>query len=190
VAVAVAGNIGGGGSGKTQPAVTTQREASAAIVHKPQRPPPRPKPATTTSTAPTVTVTPAAATTPAPLSDTLEARGHQLMLNGDYAAAIPVLRQALAASTPGSLNYAYALYDLGRSLRLGGDPRDAASVLYQRLQIPNQTNTVRLQLQLALQALGQKARRSGGAPAGPGGHHHHHGGAAGGPGGGPGQGGD
>jgi hypothetical protein len=34
-------------------------------------------------------------------------------------------------------------YDLGRSLRLAGDPADAAKVLYQRLQIPNQTETVR-----------------------------------------------
>ena len=36
-------------------------------------------------------------------------------------------------------------------------------MLYQRLQIPNQTETVRQQLQLALQALGQQANQSGGA---------------------------
>jgi phage-related minor tail protein len=36
-------------------------------------------------------------------------------------------------------------------------------VLYQRLQIPNQTEIVREQLQLALQALGQQANQSGGA---------------------------
>jgi Flp pilus assembly protein TadD len=128
-----------------------------------------------------VTATPAAATTPAPVADTLEARGHQLMLDGDYAQAIPVLRQAVAAASPNSPTYAYALYDLGRSLRLAGDPRDAVRVLYQRLQIPNQTNVVREQLQLALLALGERARRSGGAGAPPGGppardHHDHHGG--------------
>src|SRR5207302_839738 len=110
----------------------------------------------------TVTATPAAATTAAPVSDTLEARGHQLMTDGNYTAAIPILRQAVAAAPPGSLTYAYALYDLGRSLRLAGDPKDAATVLYRRLQIPNQTEVVRLQLQLALRSLGQKAR-SGGA---------------------------
>ena len=140
-----------------------------------------------------MTVTPAAATTAAPLPETLEARGHQLMVNGDYAAAVRVLRQAVAAASPTSLTYAYALYDLGRSLRLAGDPVDAAKVLYQRLQIPNQTGTVREQLQLALQALGAKAR-SGGAGAGPGagpgpGKHHGHlvpgVGPAGGPPGGP-----
>jgi tetratricopeptide (TPR) repeat protein len=104
-------------------------------------------------------------TTPPPTSETLDARGHELMLSGAYTAAIPVLRQALAAASPGSLTYAYALYDLGRSLRLAGDPKAAVSVLYQRLKIPNQTETVRLELQEALRALGQKSvRRGGGVP--------------------------
>jgi serine/threonine-protein kinase len=179
VAVAVAGTIGGGGSAaKHSSTAGAQREASAATTsHKPSAPP---KTQTSTHTA-TVTATPAAATTPPPVSETLEARGHQLMVDGNYAAAIPVLRQAVAAASPGSLTYAYALYDLGRSLRLAGDPVDAVKVLYQRLQIPNQTGTVREQLQLALLALGEKAR-SGGAAAGPGGGPGRHGhGPAGGP---------
>ena len=151
-------------AGRTRAAAGTQREASAATVsHKPPAPPPKPQ--TTAHTASNVTATPAAATTPAPLAETLEARGHQLMVDGNYSAAIPVLRQAVTAASPGSLTYAYSLYDLGRSLRLAGDPADAAKVLDQRLQIPNQTGTVRAQLQLALLALGDKAR-SGGAGAG------------------------
>jgi serine/threonine-protein kinase len=163
VAVAVAGTIGGGGSAAKHASGATQHVASAATrSHKPAAPP---KTQTSTHTA-TVTATPAAATTPAPVSETLEARGHQLMTDGNYAAAIPVLRQAVAAASPGSLTHAYALYDLGRSLRLAGDPIDAVKVLYQRLQIPNQTGTVRAELQLALLALGQSAR-SGGAGAGP-----------------------
>jgi eukaryotic-like serine/threonine-protein kinase len=176
VAVAVAGTLGGGGgSSPTHPATAPQRQASAAIkTHK--APAPAPKPHTTPHTTSSVTVTPAAATTPPPVSDTLEARGHQLMLDGNYAAAIPVLRQAISASSPGSLTYAYAMYDLGRSLRLAGDPQAAVRVLYQRLQIPNQTEVVRQQLQLALLALGAKAN-SGGAgtgPPAPGHHHRHH----------------
>jgi eukaryotic-like serine/threonine-protein kinase len=169
VAIAVAGTIGGGGSGGTHSSAATQREASAAT--RRHKPPPATHTSTHTATA-TVTATPAAATTPAPLSETLEARGHQLMEEGNYTAAIPVLRQAVAAASPSSLTYAYALYDLGRSLRLAGDPVDAVKVLYQRLQIPNQTETVRAQLQLALLALGEKAR-SGGAGAGPSGHGRH-----------------
>jgi hypothetical protein len=170
VAVAVAGTIGSGGSSGTHSTAGARREASASTKrHKP--PAPRPKTQTSTHAA-TVTATPAAATTPAPLAETLEAQGHQLMVDGNYAAAIPVLRQAVAAASPGSLPYAYALYDLGRSLRLAGDPVDAVRVLYQRLQIPNQTETVRAQLQLALLALGETSQ-SGGAGAGPGKHGRH-----------------
>ncbi len=158
-AVAIAGTIGGG----RRPAPTSstvQRQASVASRSRPQAPAKKPNPAQT------VTATPAAATTPPPTADTLEARGHELMIDGDYGAAIPVLRQAVQAASPSSLTYAYALYDLGRSLRLAGDPRDAVTVLYQRLQIPNQTEVVREQLQLALLALGQTAQSGGaGAPA-------------------------
>jgi hypothetical protein len=191
VAVAIAGTIGGGGGGSTTGSSAAAARSTVASTHKPA--PARPKPAAPRHTTSTVTVTPAAATTPAPVADTLEARGHQLMLNGDYTAAIPVLRQAIAAAPHGSLTYAYALYDLGRSLRLAGDPKDAVAVLYQRLQIPNQTEKVRQQLQLALLALGQQAQQSGGAgtgggdsgaggagnagggPAPPHDHHGHHG---------------
>ena len=88
------------------------------------------------------------------------------MLDGNYSAALPVLRQAVNAASPGSLTYAYALYDYGRTLLLAGDPKDAVTVLYQRLQIPNQTGAVRQELQLALLALGQNAQ-SGGAGAAP-----------------------
>jgi Flp pilus assembly protein TadD len=127
----------------------------------------RPAPHRAAKATPTVTGVPAASTTPAPTADTLEARGHSLLTAGSYGQAIPVLRQAVAAASPSSLTYAYALFDLGRALRLSGDPRDAAVVLYRRLQIPNQTDAVRAELALALQALGQAA---GSGPAAAGGH--------------------
>ncbi|MBV8220999.1 MAG: serine/threonine protein kinase [Solirubrobacterales bacterium] len=165
-AVAIAGTMGGGGGHPAQSAASVQRQASAAT-HKTQAAPLKPAAAPKPKTTPTVTATPAAATTPPPTADTLEARGHQLMEDGSYGAAISVLRQAVQAADPGSLTYAYALFDLGRSLRLSGDPKAAVTVLYQRLQIPDQTGVVRQQLQLALQALGQKVK-SGGAGAGPG----------------------
>lgn len=85
----------------------------------------------------------------------LEAQGHRLMVGGDYQDAIPVLRRAVAAAPHWSLTYAYALYDLGRSLRLAGDPQAAVPILWQRLQIPNQSSVVRYELSLALQAAGQ-----------------------------------
>jgi tetratricopeptide (TPR) repeat protein len=85
------------------------------------------------------------------------------MAAGDYRDAVPVLRKAVAESSPGSLTYAYALFDLGRSLRLSGDPRAAVPILWRRLQIPNQTPVVRSELRLALEALGQQASLPGGS---------------------------
>ncbi len=104
------------------------------------------------------------------------------MAAGNYQSAIPVLRQAVpGAASPSSPTYAYALYDLGRSLRLAGDPRAAVPILWRRLQIPDQTSVVRGELTLALQALGQQSATSGGAVPGqdaaPGPGHHHHGGS-------------
>ncbi len=188
-AVAIAGTIGSGGR-SPQRSASVQRQASAATRrHRPApAKPAAPKPHTTQTQ--TVTATPAAATTPPPTAETLEARGHQLMVDGNYSAALPVLRQAITTASPGSLSYAYALYDYGRTLLLAGDPKDAVKVLYQRLQIPNQTGAVRQELQLALVALGQNVQ-SGGAGATPPGHRHGHGHGGvgvGPPGGGPGPG--
>ena len=89
------------------------------------------------------------------------------MLAGNYSEAIATLHRALAAAAPGSLTYAYALYDLGRSLLLAGDPKAAIGVLEQRLKIPNQTSIVQQTLDQALQAAGeapQQATPGGAAP--------------------------
>lgn len=177
VAIAAAGTIGGGRSHtsaqasasvqlKTPPTPTNGKRAAApAKAHV------SPPPATASTTTPTSATTTTSTTVTSPPSGAmaLESRGHELLANGDYTSAIAVLRQAVATADPASLTYAYALYDLGRALRLAGDARDAVSVLWRRMQIPNQTGAVRLQLQLALVALGQNARNSGGTgPAPPG----------------------
>ena len=81
----------------------------------------------------------------------LNQQGFDLMNQGRYDDAIPVLQRAVRSFPPGTsdLNYAYALYNLGKSLRLAGRPDDAIPVLEKRLQIPNQTETVRRELELA-----------------------------------------
>jgi hypothetical protein len=90
----------------------------------------------------------------------LEAQGHQMLLQGSYASAIPVLSSAIRASgqslagcaEPASeacLTFAYALYDLGRALRLGGHHAEAVSILSERLRIDNQRPTVERELELA-----------------------------------------
>jgi tetratricopeptide (TPR) repeat protein len=81
----------------------------------------------------------------------LNNQGFQLMSEGRYDEAIPVLQQAVNSFPSGTtdLNYAYALFNLGQSLRLAGRPDEAIPILEQRLQIPNQTGVVRRELELA-----------------------------------------
>jgi serine/threonine-protein kinase len=155
-------------SGKPKSAPASGAHRSPASVRAASTPRPTrstagsPAPGAAASTRPNAAAsTPPQASTPAsthasPAEATaLQARGHQLMLGGDYAAAVGLLRKAVAAAPPSSLTYAYALYDLGRSLMLAGDPQAAIAVLEQRLRIPNQTDTVRQTLELARRAVNQ-----------------------------------
>jgi hypothetical protein len=83
-----------------------------------------------------------------------------MLESGSYTGAVAILRRALLATgedvsacvQPAStmcLTYAYALYDLGRALRLSGDPAAAVPVLERRLEIDNQRPTVLAELELA-----------------------------------------
>ncbi|HEV2922977.1 MAG TPA: hypothetical protein VGW98_03025 [Solirubrobacteraceae bacterium] len=92
-----------------------------------------------------------------------EEQGHQLLSEGSYATAIGHLLAAIRDSgqsllgciEPASescLTFAYALYDLGRALRLQGRDREAVAVLSERLRIDNQRPTVRHELELARRA--------------------------------------
>jgi eukaryotic-like serine/threonine-protein kinase len=83
----------------------------------------------------------------------LNSEGFALMNQGRYDEAIPVLQRAVDSFPEGTsdLNYAYALFNLGKSLRLAGRPDEAIPILEQRLQIPNQTETVQQELDLAKQ---------------------------------------
>ncbi len=152
-------------------------QVRSTVIHKPPAKPPRPTARNTPTTTPTVTARPAATTTLPPTADELAVQGHSLIDGGNPAGAIPVLQKAVSAASPGSLTYAYALYDLGHAYLLAGNPRAAVPVLVQRLKIPNQQAVVLVALRQALQELGQS---SGGVsptgPAtGPGPGHRHHG---------------
>jgi hypothetical protein len=91
----------------------------------------------------------------------LNDQGFMLMNQGNYDGAIPLLQEAVASFPEGTsdLTYAYALFNLGKALRLAGRPDEAIPVLERRLQIPNQTETVQNELDLAR----QQARGGGGA---------------------------
>jgi serine/threonine-protein kinase len=108
---------------------------------------------------------PAPAATAGSSASALQAEGHQQMLSGNYQAAIATLQRAVASAPHGSLTYAYALYDLGRSLLQSGNPKAAIPILQQRLQIPNQTATVQALLTQAEQAAGQPSGPSAAPPA-------------------------
>jgi tetratricopeptide (TPR) repeat protein len=86
----------------------------------------------------------------------LNDEGFRLMRAGRHEKAIPLLERAVAAFPRDSteLTYAYALYNLGRSLRLAGRPAEAVPFLERRLRIPNQRDTVARELAAARRAAG------------------------------------
>ena len=74
--------------------------------------------------------------------------------------AIDLNTQAIEAFPEGTtweddINYAYALYSLGSALRLAGRPEEAIPVLEARRAIPDQTETVQHELDLARQEAGE-----------------------------------
>jgi serine/threonine-protein kinase len=90
------------------------------------------------------------ATDPVALND----QGFALMNAGQYEQAIPYLEEAVQGlADTDDITYAYALYNLGRSLRLAGQPGDAIPILKKRLTIPNQLSVVEAELKRAEQDL-------------------------------------
>jgi eukaryotic-like serine/threonine-protein kinase len=86
----------------------------------------------------------------------LNDEGYSLIQEGRYEEAVPVLQRAVRSFPEGTtdINYAYALFNLGNALRLSGSPQEAIPILKERLQIPNQTDTVRAELAAARTAAG------------------------------------
>jgi len=91
---------------------------------------------------------------PEPAADpaSLNERGFELMNQGRYDEAIPILQRAVDASDPSSVTHAYALYNLGRSLRLAGRADEAVPVLERRAKIKNQQGVVKQELKQARKA--------------------------------------
>ncbi len=143
------GNDGSGG-GTDRP---SQRTQSAQRDKRSQ-----PEPRQTTTPAPAEQKQSDAS--PAQLND----QGFALMNSGDYDRAIPVLERAVAAFPEGStdITLAYALYNLGRSLRLAGRPAEAIPILERRLEFSNQRGVVKKELKAARGATGGGAGGNGG----------------------------
>jgi tetratricopeptide (TPR) repeat protein/predicted Ser/Thr protein kinase len=118
------------------------------------------RPGEGTKTSTTTTTTTVAQAPPKPdgsLSGAaLNEQGFALIEQGRYDEAAAVLRHAVDSFPAGTsdLNYAYALYNLGHALRLAGRPEEAIPILEQRLEIPNQVETVERELAAARAAAG------------------------------------
>ena len=166
---AIAGAVlsGGDDKGSSPAADSTPRPATKGKAKKKQEPKQQPtaeQPTAEQPAAPTPTPTPAPAQQEQqqPAAGTsgaeLNKQGFDLMSQGRYDEAIPILQRAVDSFPAGTsdLNYAYALFNLGKSLRLAGRPDEAIPILQQRLKIPNQTETVRQELELAKQQAKEK----------------------------------
>jgi tRNA A-37 threonylcarbamoyl transferase component Bud32 len=81
----------------------------------------------------------------------LNNEGFALMGRGEFAAAVPILQEAVASWPEGStdINYAYALFNLGKSLNRAGRPDEAIPYLEKRLAWNDQRATVQAELDLA-----------------------------------------
>jgi serine/threonine-protein kinase len=152
LAAVIAAIAGGGGGGNDVSGDTTTPARTQTAKQKPKakanaNAKSKPKAQTQTQTQPP-------AQTQAPPSTTdksaLAMQGHNLIAQGNYNAAIDVLRQAVQNCPVSTTDpCAYALFDLGHALRLAGRPSEAIPILQQRLQNPNQRGVVQNELSLA-----------------------------------------
>lgn len=146
--VALAG-LGGGDDGGSKDARggAERKEPAEKAKAKPKGEEPKAAPAAPSEPAP-------AAGQPAGNPAALNDQAFRLMNQGRHEDAIPLLQRAVDSYGAGSrdLTYAYALYNLGRSLRLAGRPGDAIPVLERRLRIPNQQAVVKRELEQARRA--------------------------------------
>jgi eukaryotic-like serine/threonine-protein kinase len=78
----------------------------------------------------------------------LDRQGKALIDQGQYAAAVPILRRAVASwpETSRDISYAYALFNLGQALNRSGNPEEAIRYLEKRLTWDDQRETVQAEL--------------------------------------------
>jgi eukaryotic-like serine/threonine-protein kinase len=96
----------------------------------------------------------------ASLGARLNDAGFAQMNSGDYKGAAKTLKKAVRAFPAGSdpvsdISYAYALFNLGKSLNRSGKPKEAIPYLEARAQNPNQAATVQAELASARRAAGE-----------------------------------
>jgi hypothetical protein len=152
--------LGGGGDESQKQAAKPETTAAK----KPQQRKTTEEPAATAaSPAPEPVAEPAAPPTEAPADAAgIQAAAHQQLAAGDYAGAVEQLR-GLVDRCPVAVTdpCAYAWFDYGYSLRRTGDPAGAVAALEQRLQNPDQADTVQAELDAAKADLNGSAEPAG-----------------------------
>jgi eukaryotic-like serine/threonine-protein kinase len=141
------------GDGQQRDRQQEQQEQQPAQEEQPAEPAPTPEPEPEAEPAPeeqTGSFDPARGAQ-------LNEEGFALMQSGDYAGAVPILQEAVASFPEDSqdINYAYALFNLGKSLNRSGNPDEAIPYLEKRLNWPDQRETVQAELDLAKRNAGQ-----------------------------------
>jgi len=147
------GSDGSGGSASTSSQRASRTRHTPASAKTAKSKPAAAAKTTPAAAAPTQSTPTQAAPPPAPgltAQRRLQAQGHALIDQGNYAQAVAVLSQAVHNCPVQTTDpCAYALYDLGHALRLAGRPAEAIPVLQQRLQNPFAADVVRAELQRA-----------------------------------------
>jgi serine/threonine-protein kinase len=165
-------NGGGDGAGAdrpsgerpAQPDQANDRAGSTGTAEKTTPDKAKPQKAKSKKTKPEAIAPPAATPAPPPATAVdatrgtqLNGQGYALMQQGDYAGAVPVLQQAVASWSEDSadIGYAYALFNLGKSLNRSGRSAEAIPYLEKRLRWDDQRDTVQAELDLARKNAGQ-----------------------------------
>jgi Protein kinase domain len=128
-------------------------------------PPTQPSASPTPTTVPQETVPdspiPPEARVPSPATaERLNSEGYRLIRNGRPAEAVGRFRRSAAVLNVQSGDlYASALFGLGRSLRLSGQPEEALVVLERRAELPPRTRNSQAELAAAREEVGERRSR-------------------------------
>jgi hypothetical protein len=172
-AALIGDNGNNGGRAPTAPRATASKSQGAPTGDAVQRAAAATATATPSASAPASTTAPAATTT-ASASDSrspsaLNNAGYA-MLPGNATGAVPLIQKAVdtfrSEGQTTSIDYVYALYNLGWALRLAGRPADAIPYLQERLSLSDyKRGIVEQELRTAQAAAGQTPTKQHGPTA-------------------------
>lgn len=140
-------------SPKDQSPIAVDQPKAATLTASKTPAPAKPKQMPPAASTPVSQPAPIAAPDPAD-GERLNYQGHQLMQQKKFGEAVVVLRKAVAAlNDPHAPAYGYARFNLGQSLRITGNAKEAVPFLEEALQIIPQKELAQNELSKAQQVL-------------------------------------